>query len=308
MMRIVTAAAFSFALGSSIVAAPPVRAQDIPPELKNDMIEIEYNEPTSAKYMPIYQRLKERKLLEQLAAFLSPLKLQGALVLSLEEGDPRACRGPNSYYDLAGKLHLCYSWFYYLENEVAKEVARQPNEPFTSTSLGLIPGFSRAEVIIGGAVGVILHELGHALFDIQDIPLFGREEDGADQIASLLMLQFGKEVALTTIKGFYNVWHHSNAERMIAQKGQIRPYQEADEHSIDIQRAYNILCMAYGKEPEAFGELADRLLPRIRKASCAEEYKQVAQAFRKTVLPDIDPDLMKKVLQMQILRPEDFKR
>jgi Putative metallopeptidase len=308
MMRIVTAAALALALGSSTFAAPPAAAQEIPPELKNDMVDIEYNEPTSAKYMPIYQRLKERKLLEQLAAFLSPLKLQGALVLSLEEGDPQACKGPNSYYDMAGKLHLCYSWFYYLENEVSKDVARKPNEPFTATSLGLIPGFTRAEVIIGGSVGVILHELGHALFDIQDIPLFGREEDGADQIASLLMLQFGKEVALTTIKGFYNVWHHSNAERLIAQKGQIKPYQEADEHSLDIQRAYNILCMAYGKDSESFQDLADRLLPRIRKASCADEYKQVANAFRKTVLPDVDPDLMKKVLQMQILRPEDFKR
>ncbi len=307
MMRIVAAAALALALGSSTVVTPAA-AQEFPPELKNDMIEIEYNEPTSAKYQPIYQRLKERKLLEQLAAFLSPLKLQGALVLSLEEGDPRACRGPNSYYDMAGKLHLCYSWFDYLENGVAKEIPRQPNEPFTSTSLGLIPGFTRAEVIIGGSVGVILHELGHALFDIQDIPLFGREEDGADQIASLLMLQFGRQVALTTIKGFYNVWHHSNAERLIAQKGQIKPYQEADEHSLDIQRSYNLLCMAYGKDPEAFQELADRLLPRIRKANCAEEYKQVAHAFRKTVLPDIDPDLMKKVMEMQILRPEDFNR
>jgi len=26
------------------------------------------------------------------------------------------------------------------------------------------------------------------------------------------------------------------------------------------------------------------------------------------VLPDIDPDLMKKVMEMQILRPEDFNR
>jgi hypothetical protein len=307
MTRIVTAALLALALGGPIAFSKPAAAQ-FPPELQNEMIEIQYNEPTSAKYRPIYERLKNRKLLEQLAAFLSPLKLQGVLVLSLEEGDPRACGGPNSYYDGAGTLHLCYSWFYYLENEVAKEYPREPNEPFTQTSLGLIPGVTRAEVIVGGAVGVILHELGHALFDIQDVPLFGREEDGADQIAALIMLQFGKDVALTTIKGFFNVWHHFNAERMRAQKGEIKPYQEADEHSIDIQRAYNFLCIAYGKEPEAFQELADRMLPRIRKANCADEYKQVAFAFRKTLLPDIDQELMKKVLEMQILRPEDLDR
>ena len=307
MKSIVTAAALALALGGPIVLAKPAAAQ-FPPELQNDMIEIEYNEPTSAKYKALYQRLKERKLLEQLAAFLSPLKLQGALVLSLEEGDPRACAGPNSYYDLAGKLHLCYSWFHYVDTEVAREHPREPNEPFGAMSLGLIPGFSRAEVIIGGAVGVILHELGHALFDVQDYPVFGREEDAADQIAALLMLQFGKDVALTTIKGTYNVWHHLNAAKLRANKGKISPSQEADEHSISIQRAFNFLCLAYGKDPATFQELADRLLPRMRKAHCADEYKLLANAFRKTVLPDLDEEKMKKVLEMQILRPEDFNR
>jgi hypothetical protein len=272
------------------------------------MIDIEYNEPSSEKYKPIYQRLKERKILEQLATFLSPLKLQGGLVLSLEEGDPKVCGEPNSYYDGQGRLHLCYSWFHYVDTEVAVEHKRAPNEPFTSTSLGLVPGFTRAEVIIGGAVSVILHELGHALFHIQDIPQFGREEDGADQIAGLIMLQFGPKVALTTIKGTYNAWHHMNAERLRSQGGRIRHAQEADEHSIDIQRAWNFLCLAYGKDPETFQDLADRLLPRARKQHCADEYKQAALAFRKTILPDVDEELMKKVLKMEILRPEDFKR
>src|SRR5262249_5794218 len=143
--------------------------------------------------------------------------------------------------------------------------------------------------------------------DIQDIPLFGREEDGADQIAALIMLQFGPKVAQTTVKGFYNVWHHFNAETLRAQKGQIRPWQEADEHSISIQRAYNFLCMAYGKDPKSFQQLADSLLPRARKQSCEDEYKQAANAFRKTVLPDVDPEMMKAVLQLEILKPEDFK-
>ena len=110
-------------------------------------------------------------------------------MLSLEEGDPKACGGPNSYYDGMGRVHLCYSWFYFMDTEVAVERKRPPNEPFSSTSLGLMPGFSRSEVLVGGAVSVILHELGHALFQIQDIPLLGREEDAADQIAALLMLQ-----------------------------------------------------------------------------------------------------------------------
>jgi hypothetical protein len=278
-----------------------------PPALKNDMIVIEYNQPGNPKYKPIYDRLKERKLLEQFAAFLSPIKLRSRLVLSLEEGHPIACSGPNSYYDGAGRVHLCYSWFDFMETQVAVERPRAPNEPFTPTSLGLMPGFTRSEVMVGGAVSVILHELGHALFDIQKIPLLGREEDGADQIAALIMLQFGPKVALTSIKGAYNAWHHMNAVRLQRQNGEIRPDQEADEHSIDIQRAFNFLCIAYGKDPATFRELADRLLPRTRQENCADEYKQAALAFRKTLLPDIDQEMMKEVLKMEILRPEDYK-
>jgi hypothetical protein len=305
MNRIATAGALALALGC-LVSRGPAAAQT-PPLLQNDMIEIEYNEPRSAKYKPIYERLKQRKLLEQLETFLSPLKLQGSLVLSLEEGDARACGAPNSYYDGRGRVHLCYSWFYLMDTEVSVERTRAPNEPFTSSSLGLMPGFSRNEVLVGGAVSVILHEIGHALFQIQDIPLLGKEEDAADQIAALLMLQYGPKVALTTIKGTYNAWHHMNAERLQSQKGEIKPAQEADEHSIDIQRAFNYLCIAYGKEPAAFQELADRLLPRLRKDNCADEYKQAALAFRKTVLPDVDQDMMKEVLKMNILLPDDFK-
>jgi len=305
MTRITTAGALALAFGCLI--APGSAAAQTPPVLQNDMIEFDYKEPRSAKYKPIYERLKERKLLEQLATFLSPLKLQGGLMLSLEEGDPKVCSGPNSYYDRAGTVHLCYSWFHFVDTEVAVERKRAPNEPFTSASLGLIPGFTRAEVIIGGAVDVILHELGHALFQIQDIPLLGREEDAADQIAALIMLQFGPKIALTTIKGAYNVSHHFHARMLQAQKGEIRPAQEADEHSINIQRAFNYLCIAYGKDPATFQELADRLLPRVRLAHCAEEYKQVALAFRKTVLPDVDQDMMKEVLKMEMLRPEDFR-
>ena len=305
MIRITAAGALALAIGCLIPRAPATA--QTPPVLQNDMIVGEYNEPRDAKYKSIHDRLKERKLLEQLAAFLSPIKLQGGLVLTLEEGHPLACSGPNSYYDGAGRVHLCYSWFQFMEAEVAVERPRAPNEPFTSTSLGLMPGFTRSDVIIGGTVSVILHELGHALFQIQDIPLLGREEDGADQIAALIMLQFGPKVALTTIKGTYNAWHHMNAERMRSTKGEIRPGQEADEHSLDIQRAFNYLCIAYGKDPVTFKELADQLLPRARRDNCADEYKQTALAFRKTLLPDVDQAMMKEVLKMEILRPEDYK-
>ena len=217
------------------------------------------------------------------------------------------CKDPNSYYDGRGTLHLCYSWFYFLENDVAKEYPRPQNEPFSQTSLGLIPGFTRAEVILGGSVSVTLHELGHAVFDLLSIPRFGREEDAADEFAGFFMIQFGPPVALTTVKGTYNAWHHFHAERMIASKGALQTSLEGDSHSLDIQRAYNFLCLAYGKDQETFNDLAENLLPRVRKEHCKDEYDQAELAFKKTLLPKINRDLMKEVQGMQIFRPKDFK-
>jgi hypothetical protein len=48
-------------------------------------------------------------------------------------------------------------------------------------------------------------------------------------------------------------------------------------------------------------------LAAARQPYCAREYRQAENAFRKTVLPDVDPVLMKKVQLMQILRPDDSK-
>ncbi len=300
------AAALVLAPGGGL--APRAAAQDAePPKLHNEGVYIQYLPPRSDKYQQLYERLKKRQILEELDAFLSPLDLgDNGLTLSLEEGDPKECTGPNSYYDGRGALHLCYSWFYFLENEVAKEYPRAASEPFTLTTPGLMPGFTRAEVIIGGVVSVTLHELGHAVFDLLSIPRFGREEDAADQFAAYMMVHFGPNVSLPTIKGAYNVWHHANAIYM-KKVGGIRPSAEADAHSLDIQRTYSFLCMAYGKDPDTFKELAENLLPRARRDVCQSEYEQAELAFRKTILPKLDPKLMQEVGKMTILRPEDFK-
>ena len=285
-------------------AGTTVAVAQAPTTLHNSKVTTQYLEP---KYEQIYLRLQRRKILEELDALLSPVRFKHEITLSVEEGD-RACSAPNSYYSPDEyKLRLCYSWFDFLENQASVEFKRKPGEPFTDLTPGLIPGFTRAEVIVGGTVGVALHEMGHAIFHIQGIPRLGREEDAADMIAAFMMMQFGSSVALPTIKGTYNVWHHFNAVDLRNGKGTPSPGAEADVHSLSGQRAINFLCIAYGGDPAAFKQLADALLPPARKPNCANEYHQADIAFRKTVLPDVDQELMKKVQAMKILRPEDFK-
>ena len=45
------------------------------------------------------------------------------------------------------------------------------------------------------------HEMGHVVFDLYSVPLFGHEEDAADNFAAYIMLQFGKERARRLIAG-----------------------------------------------------------------------------------------------------------
>ena len=83
----------------------------------------------------------------------------------------------------------------------------------------------------------------------------------------------------------------------------------SDEHGTDLQRHYNLLCLGYGGPNSAmFQDFVDQgALPKERAGNCAHEYQQVRNAFRRTVLPFVDVELMKKVQATEWLRPDDFK-
>ena len=81
---------------------------------------------------------------------------------------------------------------------------------------------------------------GHAVNDLLNLPVLGREEDSADQIAGFIMLQFGKDVARIAIKGTAYSWLTFARED--------RPVYW-DTHSTPAQRFYNFLCIGYGGDP-----------------------------------------------------------
>src|SRR5690606_23753588 len=56
-------------------------------------------------------------------------------------------------------------------------------------------GVTPADAVVGQFFFVLAHEMGHALFDILDVPVFGGGENAADQFATYIMLQFGKDQA-----------------------------------------------------------------------------------------------------------------
>jgi hypothetical protein len=245
-------------------------------------IEIEYVPPAKAYLRPVYERLKQRKVLEQLRDFLSPLRLPVTLRIRTLQ-----CDETNAYW--AGRvegLKLCYEYVDWLERLAPAETTPE--------------GFTPQDAIAGAFVQVTLHEMGHAVFDLFNVPIFGREEDAADQMAGFIMLQFGQDVALRTISGT------AYAYQQQAKQSNWSRTTFADEHETDEQRFYNYLCLAYGAQPATFQRFVDsNILPAKRAANCGREYRQIQRSFMKTVMPHVDQEVMKKVQAMQMLRPDD---
>jgi hypothetical protein len=272
-------------VAASVMASPTdAMAQSRPQELAtNSRVIVDYIDPRLQRSEATLDRLRKRQVLEELSMFLSPLRLPRLLRVRT-----KSCGQVNAFYvSSEWAINLCYEYYENLE-----AIAPQTKSP---------QGYTRDEVIVGGFIDAIFHELGHALFDILKIPVFGREEDAADQMSAFVMLQFGKDVARTTIKGAAFTYLNSKNPRART--------EFADEHGAPAQRFFNYICLAYGGEPEAFKEYVDQgILPKARAEQCPREYQLVRRAFAKTILPHVDLDLMKKVQSIQWLRQSDGRK
>lgn len=115
---------------------------------------------------------------------------------------------------------------------------------------------------------ILLHEVGHALVDVLQLAVTGREEDAVDQLAVWLLLEQddGAEAVLSAASVFAANASGGN--------------DFAAAHALDEQRYFNMVCWVYGSAPERFAELpADWGLPSERAAGCAEEYRQLRVAW-----------------------------
>lgn len=128
------------------------------------------------------------------------------------------------------------------------------------------PAQSREDDFVAANVLAILyHELGHALIDILNLPVFGQEEDAADVLSVLLIHDFYEEDAAVRIL-------YDAASGFL---GEAQGYEPAlwDVHGPDLQRYYTMICLFYGANPEAREDLAIELgLPEERAETCPEEF------------------------------------
>jgi len=145
-------------------------------------LRMEYVPPTNPAHQALYETLTERRALEKLREIFSPFRLPIDLTIKTVGCDGVA----NAYYQRP-EVRICYEYLDEIRQSIPKE----------TTEAGIAP----ADAILGQCFYVVAHEMGHAVFDLYDVPLFGRPEDAADQFAAYMMLQFGKAEARRLIGG-----------------------------------------------------------------------------------------------------------
>src|SRR5712672_2372705 len=87
-----------------------------------------------------------------------------------------------------------------------------------------------------------LYEIGHAVFDKYNVPIFGREEDAADQFAAYVMLQFGHGQARRLIGGAAYAYREFMKDFKQNPQVAIPPAAFSSNHGVPESRFYNLLC------------------------------------------------------------------
>jgi hypothetical protein len=275
--------------------------------------------PLTAEHSAIRDRLMKHRVLEEYVEFLSPVRWPHALKLLTSDCSGQS--GDSTYYMRKYYfINMCYPYVALAEKAADFLVQVQ-------TKQKLWTPVNRDQLIAGMFVSTLLHETGHAAFDIMDVPVFGREEDAADQMAGFIALQFGKETARTVLKGriyffaYESLWlkwdpplskpdpRNPNYPKDPDAQCALDPFcAYSDEHGTASQRLYNFLCIAYGGDPDNFKDFIDaRLLPPDRAKDCAADYQRIKLAFAKTVYPFIDQVQMKKVQAKTWFDPKELK-
>jgi hypothetical protein len=134
-------------------------------------------------------------------------------------------------------------------------------------------------LVTGTLVFALMHELGHGLIDVLQLPTTGREEDAVDQLATILLLNQG---AIGDSLAFGAVgWFATNA-----QSTRLDDLTMADDHGLDKQRVYNIICWIYGRDPVRYPEvIAQGWLPEHRADQCPAEYQRLRRSWQELLAP-----------------------
>ena len=140
-------------------------------------------------------------------------------------------------------------------------------ERFTLAKYEKTSGLKLDEIVIDAVMHTLFHELAHAFIAQYDLPVLGREEDAADGLASIFLIEYfeqGQEIVLTA------------ADLFDLESQDIETLEKQDywgEHSLDIQRYYSSMCNVYGSAPKAYAHIKKEQGFSAEKAeNCITDY------------------------------------
>lgn len=126
---------------------------------------------------------------------------------------------------------------------------------------------------------LLYHELGHALIDAYKLPVLGQQEDAADALGAILSLNYNKlgYVVLLDSADSFNLLEKTLSDDKSAYW---------DEHALNKQRYFRLLCYAYGKYPEPVKQMVKQNYQNAlneflnqRADYCQDEYDSTYQAW-----------------------------
>ena len=224
-----------------------------------------YRPPQTAAEAPIAQQLQQNQVLDKLAMALNSAVVTPGTVPIVAQ----SCGQANAYYSRDRReVIICYELLTAHSAALQKTFGRQYDQARLN------------QILASELVFALVHEVGHALFDLHRIPVTGKEEDAADEFAAFLMLNTNGHQVLKDsplfLQAFRVKWY-----KKIGNAGMY-----ADEHSITEQRMVNLVCYGYGKDPQQYLESARLVrLTQERAPRCSREYEQMERSMR-TLLGD----------------------
>jgi hypothetical protein len=218
-----------------------------------------YIDSPNAEYRPLGQRAKQWGVLEQIAGDMSArFLLPRDIDMTFDEcGMINAFFNPNDT-----SITFCYELLGLLADVFV------PDGNWTQ----------EAEDQVAGAIWFILmHEVGHALVNVLDLPITGREEDVADQLAVVTLMEAGEKGAQAAYAGTLAIQPATN---------EFENLEFADEHSLGPVRLFNVLCWIYGSDPTKYDPIvSDGHLPEDRAVRCPGEWDRMSKSWQRILQP-----------------------
>jgi hypothetical protein len=257
-----------------LIAASPAVGQDASFP-RNPNIDTYYVVPTDKVLQEAADRMRQLGVLQTLQEFLSPLKLRSPITVRMDQ-----CGGALSVrYKPKGPVTVCYEQVQAIRASAPRDgvITFDAKRKLTAN-----------QAVAGGVARLLLYETAFGVFDSLSIPIWGRRDEAADNVTAMIMLDFGEELAWSSILG--SAWY-------LAQRGMLGTGFFIDTaRPNEAQRFYNYLCMAYGKAPATYTFLVNASnLPTERARSCAQDFHRAARAFRNVFRDHLDTELLARV-------------